>query len=294
MGDEESICYEGEDCCSNDVVDEDNASNIETNDNADIGLIQLRTDAGPCFEGEDCCNSPAKKLCKDPKGPKTQTTNVDSGDDFNNYDDENTKLFQLRSDSYEGPCYEGEDCCNPVQKVCKRPKSLENPTSNAEIDYNYNDEENIKLLKLRTDNEVICYENQECCNDDVADEDIDYNVVEDDINLIKLRSDNYNEYVCEELGISNIASIGDVSEDFLDALDPDEEDANIVHLGVRTASNDCVCQLPKKRCDLETRLEDDYEEGEEIYDPDYNPDDEEEVIDSGESDTNKYFKTFPL
>ena len=69
-----------------------------------------------------------------------------------------------------------------------------------------------------------------------------------------MRSDNYNEYNCDELGISNLASVGDVSEGLLDLLAPDENDANIVQLGVRTATEDCVCKLPKKRCgDIQAR-----------------------------------------
>jgi hypothetical protein len=191
-----------------------------------------------------CCKPP-KKICK----------TLGSSPDENEYSDEATnnegdaKLILLRSDD-NVVCYEGEACCPPEKEVCKNVRPQLNDDETAD-DFG-NNEDDTKLLLLRSDNSEVCYKGEKCCLDsgepDISDEDEALDYVEEDINLIKLRSDNYNEYNCDELGISNLASVGDVSEGLLDLLAPDENDANIVQLGVRTATEDCVCKLPKKRC----------------------------------------------
>ena len=207
-----------------------------------------------------------------------------------NYD--RPKPIQLRTDTET--CYEGEECCNPPKppkRICRYLKAAENQNEdgNNDNDYNY-DENDVVNIFVRNDGSELCYEGEECCNNDIV------GYIEEDVNLIKLRSDSYNDYNCEELGISNIASIGDVSEGLLDQIDPDAEDANIVQLGVRTATQDCICKLPKKRCPELLVRSDDSEYDEEEYD-EY---DEVEVttaapVQNGEgTSTNANYINFPL
>ena len=133
---------------------------------------------------------------------------------------------------------------------------------------------------------------------------LDTDTEEEDLKFIKLRSDTHNENHCEELGISNIASIGDVSDGIMDTLDLDEADANIVQLGVRTASKDCVCHFPKKRCKKGRKIQPrissdvDYEEGEIVESNDYS-EDELQVRGTFEGTfegtfPNKDYRIFPL
>ena len=289
-------CFEGEDCCNNPIKQLCSIpNNIETSneepeadfanyDYENTKPIQLRHDSGPCYEGDACCKPP-KKICKTLESTSNEAEYADEATNS----EEDAKLLLLRSDNNVF-CYEGEACCPPEKEACKnvRPQLNEDET---EDDFG-NNEDDTKLLLLRSDNSEVCYKGDKCCRDSaepdipIDDEILDY--VEEDINLIKLRSDNYNEYNCDELGISNLASVGDVSEGLLDLLAPDENDANIVQLGVRTATEDCVCKLPKKRCgDLQARLGLEEEEDEEYEEVDY--DDEEE-----DSYTNTNYKPFPL
>ena len=75
---------------------------------------------------------------------------------------------------------------------------------------------------------------------------------------------------------------------------PSDEDANLVKLGVRTVTDDCVCNLPKKRCDdfeVRTGLNDDEEEEYE----DYEEEPEEDPIDTAEgNEFNRNYVDFPL
>ena len=280
-------CYEGEECCEPEKKICQNPKTPTTTtpspayeyayeDYENPAPIELRADSGPCYEGEECCN-PVRPICQDPKAtPETTTPAYEYA-----YEDyENPAPIQLRAD--DGPCYEGDDCCNPKRKICKYLKPL-----NDTIDYDYNENDAVNLF-VRNDNDESCYEGDDCCNNDILSIQN-----EDDINLIKLRSDSYNDYNCEEIGISNIASVGDVSQGLLDILAPNEEDSNIVQLGVRTVTQDCICKLPKKRCnDFELRTADDEDEE---YDEEYGEETTEAPVNLAEgNEYNANYVDFPL
>ena len=214
------------------------------------------------------CKTPQKQICpsrckylKEDFKQSLEGTEFDNTE-YDNYDYEDQNLIQTRSDL--DVCFEGDSSC--CKELCTDLKSF--PSTNVETstdsanyedylnneDYANNEDENTRTIELRND-AGPCFVGDECCNTKVETE-------EEDIKLIKLRSDSYNEYNCEEQGISNIASIGDITDGILDTLDTTEADSNIIQLGIRTASKDCVCGFPKKRCkvniDLRTEYEDEY------------------------------------
>ena len=109
------------------------------------------------------------------------------------------------------------------------------------------------------------------------------------------QANDYNEHNCDELGVRDLASVSDVSvgirsdEDLLDLLAPDENDANIFEVGIRTATDDCVCKLPKKRCGYiqDYRSGIDEEEDEEYEEVDYE-------VEEQENSSNENYKPFSL